>query len=172
MVVDPKVEIIRSPKRKKTISGRWQDGRIVVRVPARLTRSQEDRLVADLVNKMKAKAHHAQSWSDEHLERRARALNQTYLESRAHFSGIRWADNQKHRWGSCTPDTGSIRISSQLKTVPGYVLDAVIVHELVHTFIPHHGPEFYQWANKVPHAERAQGYLEAYQQWGIRNQSL
>ena len=52
--------------------------------------------------------------------------------------------------------------------MPDYVVDSVIVHELVHTFVAGagHGAEFWQWANKVPLAERAKGYLEAYQRFG------
>ncbi|MDU7286499.1 MAG: M48 family metallopeptidase [Corynebacterium kroppenstedtii] len=67
---------------------------------------------------------------------------------------------------SCSTDTGRIRISHYLKDVPDYVLDQVIVHELVHTFIPNHSAEFYAWAHRVDYWERADGYLEAYQRWG------
>ncbi|MDU3176210.1 MAG: YgjP-like metallopeptidase domain-containing protein, partial [Corynebacterium striatum] len=70
------------------------------------------------------------------------------------------------RWGSCTTSTGDIRITDRLKDVPEYVLDSVVIHELTHTFIPGHGPEFWQWADRAPKAERAKGYLEAYQRFG------
>ena len=46
------------------------------------------------------------------------------------------------------------------------MLDAVLVHELTHTFIPNHSKEFYAWADRVPKAERARGFLEAYQRYG------
>ena len=36
----------------------------------------------------------------------------------------------------------------------------------VHTFIADHSPQFYSWADRAPQAERASGYLEAYQRWG------
>ena len=50
------------------------------------------------------------------------------------------------------------------------MLDDVIVHELVHTFIEDgHSDEFWEWAAKAPHHERARGYLEAYQRWGVRS---
>ena len=63
--------------------------------------------------------------------------------------------------------TGRIRISDRLKEVPGYVLDSVIIHELVHTWIPDHGAEFHEWADRAPRVDRASGYLEAYGRWGI-----
>ena len=79
--------------------------------------------------------------------------------------------NQNTRWGSCTTGTGDIRISDRLAQVPDYVLDAVIVHELVHTFIPGHSGEFWRWADRAPRAERAKGYLEAYQRFGSEQTS-
>jgi len=42
----------------------------------------------------------------------------------------------------------------------------VIVHELTHTFIPGHGSDFWDWADRAPKAERAKGYLEALQRLG------
>ena len=31
---------------------------------------------------------------------------------------IRWVTNQAHRWGSCTPSTGVIRISDRTLFIP------------------------------------------------------
>jgi predicted metal-dependent hydrolase len=42
----------------------------------------------------------------------------------------------------------------------------VLIHEMVHTWIPDHGTEFHEWADRAPQAERATGYLEAYGRWG------
>ena len=103
---------------------------------------------------------------DDSLRTRADSLNANVLDGQARIGSIRWVSNQRSRWGSCTVATGDIRISDRLKQVPDYVLDAVIVHELTHTFIPNHSAEFYEWADKVPYAERARGYLEAYQRFG------
>lgn len=97
---------------------------------------------------------------------RAHRLNAAVLEGRARVASIRWVSNQNSRWGSCTVSTAEIRISDRLRHVPDYVLDAVLVHELTHTFIPGHTEEFWAWADKTPLAERARGYLEAYQRWG------
>ena len=92
------------------------------------------------------------------------------LEGRAQLTSIRWVTNQNKRWGSCTTATGDIRISHRLKGVPDYVLDAVIVHELVHTFITDgHSATFWSWADRAPQAERAKGFLEA---WGRMSHTL
>lgn len=161
-IPDFPVEVIRSAKRRKTISARFHGNTLQVRIPARLSRTQEQEAVAELVEKV-ARSRTSSTISDAHLAARAHALNAEVLQGQAKVSSIRWVDNQTRRWGSCSQLTGEIRISSRLKGVPVYVLDAVIVHELVHTFISTgHSAEFWQWADRVEKAERAKGFLEAW----------
>jgi predicted metal-dependent hydrolase len=66
-----------------------------------------------------------------------------------------------HRWGSCTPDAGTIRISDRLARFPDWVIDYVIVHELAHLAVADHSTEFWQLVHRYPKAERATGYLIA-----------
>ncbi|AHI22041.1 M48 metallopeptidase family protein [Corynebacterium vitaeruminis] len=166
MQVPPQVEVIRSARRSKTVSARLVDDRIQVRVPARMSRADEQKVVAELVAKVMAK-HTASSYTDEELQARAERLNRDVLDGRARIGSIRWVTNQNRRWGSCTTATGDIRISHRLQQVPDYVLDSVIVHELVHTFVADgHSATFWAFADRAPQAERAKGYLEAYQRFG------
>ncbi|MHA2788296.1 M48 metallopeptidase family protein [Corynebacterium sp. S7] len=161
----PKVTVIRSAKRRRTIQAREVGGVIEVRIPASFSKAQEQAAVDEMLVKL-AKKRRSTHQSDEDLQRRAHRLNDDVLAGNATVGSIRWVSNQNTRWGSCTISTGDIRISDRLKNVPDYVVDAVIVHELTHTFIPGHGPDFWAWADKAPLAERAKGYLEAYQRFG------
>lgn len=158
--------MIRSAKRTRTVQARIVDGKVVVRIPARMSKAEEEKAVAEIVAKLKRRTTTSSATSDAALMERAHRLNKTVLEGRAKVVSIRWVGNQNSRWGSCTVDTADIRISHRLQQVPDYVLDAVLVHELTHTFIPDHSAQFWEWAEKVPLAERARGYLEAYQRWG------
>lgn len=162
----PPLRVIRSARRKKTAQARLEQGVLVLRIPASLSKAEEERITREMVAKVQAKMNKTVV-SDADLQARAKQLNRRYLQSRASVRSIRWVTNQHSQWGSCTALTGDIRISHHLKRVPQYVLDAVIIHELVHTFIHDgHSDAFWQWANKAPKAERAKGYLEAYQHWG------
>lgn len=177
----PEVRVIRSARRKKTVQGRWVSGNVLeVRVPAWMSRRQEQQAVADILAKASRTArrennghsgHSSAASNDADLRQRADKLNRKFLGDRAVIGSVRWVSNQNTRWGSCTVDTGDIRISDRLKQVPDYVLDSVLMHELVHTFIPGHTADFWSWADKAPHAERAKGYLEAYQRWSSQGYS-
>jgi len=161
----PAVEVIRSARRTRTVQARLVGDTVEVRIPARMSAAEEEKAVADILAKLRRKSV-TSATSDDELQARAEVLNARYLEGRARVGSIRWVSNQNTRWGSCTPSTGAIRITDRLQKVPDYVLDAVILHELVHTFIPGHGREFWEWADRAPRAERAKGYLEAYQRFG------
>lgn len=148
------------------MSAKLVDGKIVVSVPARMSKRDEDRVVADIVANVERKMTTSRK-TDAELMARAHELNATFLAGKASFSSVRWVTNQKQRWGSCTQLTGEIRISHLLTDVPDYVLDAVLIHELVHTFVDGgHTKEFWSWADRAPKAERAKGYLEAYGRFG------
>lgn len=157
--------VIRSARRSRTVQARVVGGVAEIRIPDRFTPAQERAAVEEMLAKLSRKSTSSLR-SDADLRSRAENLNRTVLDGRATVGSIRWVSNQSARWGSCTVSTGEIRISDRLKQVPDYVLDAVVVHELTHTFIPGHSAEFYAWADRVPHAERAKGYLEAYQRFG------
>ena len=151
------VEVVRSTKRRKSVSARIVDGRIVVRMPQWMTKAQEAEYVTSLVAKLE-RQHTAQEVD---LPRRAAELASRYELPRP--SSIRWVANQRQRWGSCTPSTGEIRVSDRIAAFPGWVLDAVIVHELAHLVHLHHSPAFWELANRYPKTERAYGFLIAKQ---------
>ena len=160
----PEVKVIRSARRRKSVQARMVAGVLEVRIPAWMSAREENEAVQDMLARLEKKTGGAKT--DAALLQRAEQLNAQYLDGRAWIGSIRWVSNQNTRWGSCTTSTADIRLSNRLQQVPDYVLDSVIIHELTHTFIPRHGREFWQWADRAPHAERAKGYLEAYQRWG------
>ena len=69
----------------------------------------------------------------------------------------------QQRWGSCTLDDASIRISTRLQGMPRYVLDYVLVHELAHLLEAAHSERFFEFERRFARAERAIGFLEGWQ---------
>ncbi|MCZ4655534.1 MULTISPECIES: M48 metallopeptidase family protein [Dietzia] len=137
---------------------------VVVLMPAGLPRAEERRLITDMLGRLarsgRRKGHRA---SDADLMRRATELSTKWLEGRARPASVRWVPAMTTRWASCSPDSGELRISETLRDVPAYVLDYVVMHELVHLVVPGgHPPEFWEVVRRYPRTERAMGYLEAY----------
>ena len=149
------VEVVRSPKRKKTVHAAVVDGRIRVQMPAWMSQAQEDTYVAELVERLEKR------FRCEHVDLDARAaeLARTYDLPAPH--SVKWAHNQRSRWGSCTIAARTIRVSSRLADWPDWVLDYVIVHELAHLMEPNHSPAFHALVARYPLAERATGFLMA-----------
>ena len=155
----PEVEVRRSRRRRRTVSAYREDGRTVVLIPARFTKAEERQWVSTMVHRLDA-GDRRRSPSDAELTARAEELSRRHLGGLAKPASIRWVDNQQARWGSCTPADGTIRISTRVRGMPGYVLDYVVLHELAHLIVPGHGKDFWSLVGGFPRTERARGYLE------------
>jgi predicted metal-dependent hydrolase len=154
------VKVIRSSRRKKTISASVLGGELVIRVPARISKREEREWVAKMKDKLAQKTKRSPK-SDDELKVRAQALNKKYFGGKVSISSITYSDRQVRRHGSCNTLTGDIRISRKLLSMPGWVLDYVIVHELAHLVFPDHSRAFWDLVNQYRYAERARGFLIA-----------
>lgn len=148
------VEIVRSRRRRRTVEATIIDGVIRVRAPASMTDAELDDHVSALVSRLERR--YRSDGVD--LEHRARVLAERF--DLPVPTSITWAE-QRDRWGSCTPTTGSIRISTRLAAHPPWVLDYVVVHELAHLVIAGHDARFHALVDRYPLAERARGFLMA-----------
>lgn len=155
------IRIERSTGRHKSVSAQMKDGVMVVMAPAEIPEAELQSIIQRLRLRMERRLEKAEL-SDADLQRRATELSRQYFGGRLRPSSVRWVTNQNlSRWASCTRSTGEIRVSHRLAKVPAFVLDAVLVHELVHLAIANHGPDFWEMANRFPLTERARGYLMA-----------
>jgi hypothetical protein len=156
----PEVVVRTSARRRKTAAAFWENGHIVVVVPAHVRRAERQELVDWLVGRVLAKRPGATA-SDDALAQRAAMLADRYVDG-VRPSSIRWVTNQGKRWGSCSNGTGEIRLSHRLRAVPDWVLDATIVHELAHLLHADHSAAFHAVANRYPRQKDALVFLEGY----------
>lgn len=155
----PPVEIRRSARRKRSVQA-YRDGRkIVILMPARLSKAEEERWVTTMIDRIERREQRLKP-SDDILMTRAGELSGLYLEGRAEPASVRWVGNQKSRWGSCTPSDRTIRLSERLQGMPAWVVDYVLLHELAHLVVPSHGAEFWALVERYPRTERARGFLD------------
>lgn len=156
----PEVEVRTSPRRRKTVAAYWEGDRIVVVVPTHL----RGRALANTVDELTRRVERHRpnlALGDEALHARAVALGRAYLDG-VRPASIRWSSRQQKRWGSCDPAQRTIRISERLRPVPGWVLDAVIVHELAHLLDASHSARFRDLVDRYPRSADASMFLEGY----------
>lgn len=164
------IKVIRSTKRKKTIQARKRDGVVEILAPAEMSDAELQPHIDKLTKKLERKLE-SRALSDDDLEARARQLNKKYFDGKLTWKSVRWVTNQNHRYGSCTPSQGTIRLSHRLAKMPAFVLDYVIVHELAHLLEANHGPKFWEHVYRYAKTERARGYLMAVGMEELENES-
>jgi predicted metal-dependent hydrolase len=163
----PRVEVRRSSRRTRTVTAYRERDTIVVLIPQRMSKADEQTFVKDMVERVLAREARASApRGDDGLAIRARELAATYLAPALDHvpepTAVSWVTNQQQRWGSCTPSTGVIRLSHRLKPLPAWVVDYVLLHELAHLVEPTHSERFWSFVGRYPAAEKAKGYLEGF----------
>ena len=156
------VRVIKSSRRRRSISAYREHGAIVIQVPARLPNSKIREVIPEMVEKILSREAR-EKMSDEALfDRAIELLNQYLPEFRVRPVSVVWR-NMNERWGSCTTLDRTIRISDRLNGAPAYVVDYLLVHELIHLEIPDHGGEFEALLARFERSELANAYLDGYE---------
>ena len=165
----PRVEVRRSARRRRTVDARREGDTVVVSIPASMSRAQERHWVEEMLRRLErseARRRPGRTAGDDDLVARADRLATEHLDAVGpdgrwpRPTSVRWTRPMRTRWASCTPADGTIRVSERLREVPGWVLDHVLVHELAHLREGGHGPAFRALEQRYPRSERAIGYLE------------
>lgn len=136
----------------------------MARAPLRISRHALEQTLEELRPKLWDQLQRQGVFDDHALRARASGVVKRFLADQPlpPFT-VRFSRRQNRRWGSCTveQDSGRVRVTSRLAGHPNWVLDHVLLHELIHLVHPHHGPEFHELLGRDPRTERAGGYLEA-----------
>jgi predicted metal-dependent hydrolase len=155
-----RVEVRRSLRRKKTISAEIVGDVLVVSVPERMSRADEQLWVERMAHRMSERRRRDRLNSDGSLRRRADELGRLYLDGLS-ARDVAWVGEQRSRWGWCSPEDGTIRLSLALAQYPPWVRDYVLVHELAHLLVADHSAGFWALVERYPLTERARGFLIA-----------
>lgn len=152
------VKILRSEKRKRTISARLRGGELFIYLPRGLSESEEKTWIEKMSKRAEKKMQKPDSSA---LSKRARELNKKYFNGKLKINSIEYVTNQNSLFGSCSIKQGTMRISHRVAEMPAWVRDYLIIHELAHLAHPDHSKEFWNLVNQYRYAERARGYLIA-----------
>lgn len=155
----PPIRIVASGRRRRTVAARLRSGVLELLVPESMPRAERERWGEEMRRRLLRRMERSRP-TDQRLDERARTLNDRHFGGRLRWTSIAFAD-MAHLWGSCTFTTGAIRIARRAASLPGWVLDYLLVHEMAHLEHSDHGPAFHEMTNRYPLTERARGYLMA-----------
>ena len=158
----PPVRIVATRRRRRTVSARLRAGVLELLVPEWMSQPEREMWAENMRKRLERRLRRLQP-TDARLEERARVLNQRHFGGRLRWNSISYADMQS-LWGSCTCATSAIRIARRAGTLPDWVLDYLLVHEMAHLEHSDHGPAFHELEERYPLTERARGYLMALDQ--------
>jgi predicted metal-dependent hydrolase len=156
------VRVIKSSRRRRSISAYREHGAIVIQVPARLSNSKIQEVIPEMVEKILSREAREKMSDKALFDRALELLNQYLPEFRVRPVSVVWR-SMNERWGSCTTLDRTIRISDRLNGAPSYVVDYLLIHELIHLEIPDHGGEFEKLLARFEESELANAFLDGYE---------
>ena len=154
--------VIRSPRRKKSVSAYRQGGKIVISIPARMSKAEERMVVPQMIATIKRRESEATPDETALAARIDRLLSQYAPEMSERPVSVSWRP-MRERWGSCTTVDRTIRISDRLQAAPEYAVDYVLYHEAIHLRFHDHGSEFSELLERFPDSELASAYLDGFE---------
>ena len=171
-------EYVRHPRARRYVVRVKPDGTVRVTIPrwgskreavafAEQQRGWINKQLAQLqVEGAKPREHLSEEATQAYRSRAKRELPERLLQLAQQF-GLRVSRvsvrNQQSRWGSCSP-SGHICLNWRLVTMPDWIRDYVIIHELMHLKRLDHSPKFWKLvAAACPEYQDARAWLRRYQ---------
>lgn len=147
-------------KRVKNINARLHGKTLSVSAPHRVSVKELEETIIELARKLVRRSRADALNSDGGAEALARKIAASFPDP-PEVNEVRFVTNQTTQWGSYSPQTGIVRLNAALRQMPPWVMEAVVAHELAHTFYLDHSPKFWELARSVcPKTDRARAFLE------------
>jgi predicted metal-dependent hydrolase len=147
-------------KRVKNINARLRGKTLLVSAPHRISAGELEETILQLARRLVRRSRADVVNSDGGAETIARRVAARFPDP-PEVAEVRFVTNQRSRWGSYSAKTGIVRLSAALRQMPPWVLEAVVAHELAHTFHLDHSPAFWELVRTVcPKTDRARAFLE------------
>ena len=162
------LELVLERKRVKNVNARLRGSTLLVSAPVGMAQERLEPAVRELARKLLRRAHAARVNGEGDALALARKVAGRFPEppsvGRASF-----VTTQGARWGSYSTKTKTVRLNAALRGMPGWVLEAVVAHELAHVFHPDHSPAFWELLGRAcPETDRAEAFLAGVS-WFARN---
>lgn len=168
------VEFVRHPRARRYLIRVRLDGSVRVTIPRRGSKREATAFYSQQHDWVASQQRRVQQLREgmpedlpadeqKRLRREARTVLPARLRELAQQVGVTVGSvsirNQRHRWGSCSA-SGAISLNWRLVTMPGWVRDYVMYHELMHVERMDHSPAFWALVKRVcPDYEEARRWL-------------
>ena len=159
-------------KRVKNVNARLRGSTLRISAPLALTSKELENAAFDLARRLLRRAHAQQANAEEDALAFAHSVARRFPEPPS-VERVMFVTNQRSRWGSYSQRTRTIRLNAALRSMPRWVLESVVAHELAHAIHPDHSPAFWELLRSMcPDTDRAQAFLSGVSWLGANWQSL
>jgi hypothetical protein len=155
------VKIIRSHRRRRSVSARLVNDLLVVSAPLMISQGRLDEIINGFKLKFGRKKIKDELDEKENLSDLAKDINKKYFDNKLKIESIEYTVNQNSRFGCCNYRSAKILISHKIGLLPKWVRKYVLIHEMAHLIQPNHSRAFWDIVYRYKLTERARGYLMA-----------
>ena len=153
------VTVVVTRKRVKNVNARLDGTTVRISAPFHVLKEELDQAIQKLARTLLRRVRAQQVNLEEDALELARRIA-TRFPRAPQVKSVTFVTSQHARWGSYSPRTGMIRLNAGLRTMPRWVLEAVMAHELAHAIHLRHSRAFWDLLRLVcPDTERARAFL-------------
>jgi predicted metal-dependent hydrolase len=147
-------------KRVKNINARLHGAAVRVSAPLHLPMAEIERAIPELARTLLRRARAGQVNNEEDALLLARRIAMRFPHPPA-VESVAFVTSQHACWGSYSSRTRRIHLHAALRTMPRWVLEAIVAHELAHVVHLRHTKAFWALLRSVcPTTDRARAFLE------------
>jgi predicted metal-dependent hydrolase len=155
-------------KRVKNVNARLRGSTLLVSAPMSMAEEKLQPAACELACKLLRRVHARQLNAKEDALSLACEVAERFPEPPS-VEAATFVTTQGARWGSYSTRTKTIRLNAALRSMPRWVLKAVVAHELAHVFHSEHSPAFWELLRRAsPETDRAEAFLAGVS-WFARN---
>jgi predicted metal-dependent hydrolase len=155
------IKIVRSRRRRRTVSARVVDDVLLVRAPMSISGEHLEKAIASLKSKFERKKIKQELDKSQDLVQIAAKLNERYFGNQLKINSVEYVTGQNSRFGCCNYRSANIRISHRIGAMPAWVRNYVLIHEMAHLIEPNHSKAFWDIVSRYRLTERARGFIMA-----------
>ena len=151
--------LVERKKRVKNVNARLKGSTLRVSAPPGMREEDLAPVVEGLARKLLRRAHAKRVNEEGDALVLARKVAARFPDPPS-VRRVLFSTTQRSRWGSYSPRTDTVRLNAALRSMPRWVLEAVVAHELAHAVHPDHSPAFWRLLRDVyPETDRAISFL-------------